>query len=100
MPTKLIEVYEINGKAYPVIDYVTDIVNGMKYKHIPRVDMPIMSDYRWQMDALKSRLEHPEHYESFEDVPRAIERLRRWLRENERLATPQELLLTHSLLAS
>lgn len=43
----------------------------------------MMSDYTWQLGALKSRLEHPEVYAQFEDVEETVARLRQWLAENE-----------------
>ncbi len=46
---------------------------------VPLISMPEDADYRWQLDALNSRLEHPEYYESDEDVPAVIERLKQWL---------------------
>ena len=49
---------------------------------LPVVDIPMMSDYRWQLNCLKSRLEHPEIYAADEDVPAVIERLKRWLAEH------------------
>lgn len=41
-----------------------------------------MSDYNWQLNCLKDRLEHPEKYEKTEDVTAAIKRLKNWLAEN------------------
>ena len=51
--------------------------------NVPLVDLPMMSDYAWQLGALKSRLEHPEVYAKFEDVEETVARLRQWLAENE-----------------
>lgn len=80
------ETYEINGKAYPITGYV-DIVTGdpemPMLNSVPLVDIPMMSDYRWQPGALQSRLEHPEVYEDKEDVQATIEYLRQWLKEHE-----------------
>lgn len=100
MSTKVTQVYELGGKEYPITDYITIDIDGTTYKNIPLVDMPMMSDYRWQMDALKSRLEHPEYYEPYEDVPHTMDVLRRWLWENAHLATPQEWCSAHELLVA
>ena len=71
--------YVINGKAYPVIGS-TVMKNGTK---VPVIDLKLMSDYQWQLGALRSRLEHPEHYVALgEDVDAAIARLRKWLEEH------------------
>lgn len=93
------EFFELDKKVYPVIGHVTSVVNGTKFENIPRVHIQMMSDYHWQMSALKDRLERPEVYEFFENVPCTIERLRRWLMENDRLATPQERRLVQTLVS-
>ena len=49
---------------------------------IPIVDIPMVSDYKWQSDALESRLKHPEWYENDENVSEVIERLKMWLFEH------------------
>ncbi len=78
--------YEIDRYSYPVVGYV-DIVTGdpdlPMLNSVPLVDIPMMSDYRWQLGALQSRLEHPELYEGKEDVSATIEHLRQWLKEHE-----------------
>ena len=86
------EFFELDKKAYPVIDHVTGVVNGTKFENVPRLHIQMMSD-------LKDRLERPEVYEVFENVPCVIERLRRWLVENDRLATPQERRLAQTLVS-
>lgn len=91
------EFFELDKKAYPVIGHVTGVVNGTKFENVPRLHIQMMSDYHWQISALKDRLERPEVYELFENVPCVIERLRRWLVENDRLATPQERRLAQTL---
>lgn len=67
----------INGREYAVTEYV---------KHggavVPVVDIPQMSDYRWQELALKSRIEHPELYrEMGVDVDAEIARIKKQLAE-------------------
>lgn len=73
------EVYRLAGKDYPVTARVK-MQGGL---NLPLVDLPMMSDYTWQLGALKSRLEHPEVYAQFEDVEETVARLRQWLAENK-----------------
>ena len=75
--------YNVGGKDYKVEGYIkaNDTETGEQF-FVPLVDIPVMSDYKWQLICLKSRLEHPESYEATEDVPAVIERLKRWLAEH------------------
>lgn len=73
--------HTVAGKEFPVIGY-TDL-NG---KAVPLVDIPSMSDYKWQLMCLQSRIENPELYSDTEDVAATIERLKKWLAEH----TPEE----------
>ena len=52
-------------------------------KAIPRLDIPFMSDYKWQLICLNDRIEHPELYEKTENVPEVIEKLKKWLDEHK-----------------
>ena len=46
---------EIGGRAYPILAGIrSEIVGGF----VPLVDLPLMSDYRWQVKALEHRLAH------------------------------------------
>ena len=70
---------EIGGRAYPILAGIrSEIVGGF----VPLVDLPLMSDYRWQVKALEHRLAHRENYEGHEDVDSVIAYLRRWLSDN------------------
>lgn len=82
------ETYEIAGKSYPVIGYAKQ----PGYGRIPIVDIPMMSDYKWQLGCLESRLKHPEVYAEHvgEDIPAVIERLKDWLLEHIDQAKPEE----------
>ena len=101
MSTRYFESVEVFGKKYPVIDHVVRTLETTGDSiRLPVVDIPMMSDYKWQLNGLKSRLEHPEYYEPIEDVKQTIENLRCWLRENKHLATPQEQQLAHDLLVA
>lgn len=73
------EVYRLTGKEYPVSAHVKFQGGGS----VPLVDLPMMSDYTWQLGALKSRLEHPEVYAKFENVEETVARPRQWLAENK-----------------
>lgn len=70
--------YSIAGKEYPVTGYY-----NFQGEMIPLVDIPMVSDYKWQSDCLKDRLEHPEKYRDSEDVEATIEHLKKWLAEHE-----------------
>lgn len=77
-PAEIGTMYEIAGKKFPVSGFVN--VHG---KAVPIVDIPSMSDYKYQYEALRSRLQNPESYTAMgEDVEAAIKRLKRWLAEN------------------
>jgi hypothetical protein len=82
------ETYEIAGKSYPVVGHAQQ----PGYGRMPIVNVPMMSDYKWQLMALESRLEHPERYaEHFgEDIPAVIERLKVWLLDHIDQAKPEE----------
>lgn len=71
--------YTVAGQEFPVIGFVN---NGGH--PVPLVDIPSMSDYKYQLMCLQSRLEHPEMYRNIlgEDVEAEIERLKKWLMEN------------------
>lgn len=50
------------------------------------IDLPVfdtMTDYKWQLRGLQSRLKHPESYAKFEDVEESKRHLMQWLTENE-----------------
>lgn len=68
---------EICGQEYPVTDWVrTD-----RGETIPLVDVPMMSDYKWHLSCLESRMKHPDFYRTVlgEDVDAVIEDLKRKL---------------------
>lgn len=72
---------EICGRKYPVVGYVDSKNMG---RHIPLVDIPMMSDYKGQLQSLQSRLENPELYRTVlgEDIEAVIAQLRKWLEEH------------------
>ncbi len=64
-----------------LIDEETKEVFGV----VPQISMPEDADYRWQLDCLKSRFEHPKYYADTENVPEVIERLKQWLFDYEEM---------------
>lgn len=79
-PTEASETYNINGQDFPISGY-----QNIKGQTFPLVDIPMMSDYKWQLDCLISRIEHREIYETLlhEDVDATINKLKKWLEENQ-----------------
>lgn len=75
--------YNVGGRNFKVKEYIKcKDSETAEIFFLPVVDIPMMSDYQWQLNCLKSRLEHPEYYEATEDVPAVIESLKRWLAEH------------------
>lgn len=75
--------YEVApGLAFPVIGQATIVnKNGQPTgQTLPVVDVPMVSDYIWQLNALNDRLQHPERYEQDENLPETINRLKSWLK--------------------
>lgn len=76
--------YAVCGKSYPITGYQDVRVKGTgKTVSIPIVDIPMMRDYKWQLDCLTDRLNNPEKYAPFEDVPEVITKLEKWLAEHQ-----------------
>ncbi len=69
--------YSVGGREWEVKGW--EAVEGVGA--FPILDMQLVSDYRWQLDCLESRLQHPEFYTE-EDLPATVERLRRYLEKN------------------
>lgn len=80
--------YKIGEKEFPVIENICikdkdgNVIPGME--SVPLVDIPQVSDYQWQLDCLNDRIEHPEKYESFENVKERIEYLKNWIVEHRK----------------
>ena len=71
----------IAGKTYPVDGYVkAPNLDGV----VPIVGMKMMSDYRWQLNSLMSRINNPEVYRENlgEDVDAVIAKLTSWVTEH------------------
>lgn len=75
----------IAGREYPITGYIE---NGPLEK-VPIVDIPMISDYKWQLECLKGRIANPELYRKYEDVDVTIATLWAWLKEHG--ATDEEL---------
>ncbi|MBR4857709.1 MAG: hypothetical protein IKU08_00840 [Clostridia bacterium] len=55
---------------------------------LPIVNIPFMSDYKWQYECLQDRLKAPDKYRAIgEDVEATIEHLKKWLTEHATEAT-------------
>ncbi len=75
---------KVGSREYPIAGYVTTKETGP----VPLVDIPMMSDYKWHLSCLNSRLENPEMYRTVlgEDVETVIAELRATLAQMEALA--------------
>lgn len=68
----------IPGVFLPVKEYA--ILSGSG-QAVPVIET--MSDYKWQLNCLNSRLKNPEKYrEGGEDVEAVIAKIRQWLQEH------------------
>ena len=78
------EQMNIGGRDYPITGTVEHEVLGA----VPVVDIRLMSDYKWHVSCLKSRLEDPELYRRVlgEDVEAVIDQLRATIAECEKAA--------------
>lgn len=85
--------YNLLGKDYPISGQIEvrdseDNVVG----YLPLVDIPMTSDYKWQLTCLKDRLDCPDVYSDIDDnVHDAVCRLKNWLEEHKTQATEKEL---------
>lgn len=72
---------EINGKTFRV----TGKVERPCGQIVPVVDIPWMSDIKWQRDGYEDRLRRPDVYSDNlgENVPQVLARLRAWLLEHD-----------------
>lgn len=82
------ETYSVGGREFPIvgqakmIDQNREVVGTIQIADIPQV-----SDYKWQLDCLNDRLQHPEKYAPFEDVEEHIAQLRQWLATHKEKTT-------------
>ncbi len=84
--------YNIGGEEYPVISFIEGTL-------IPLVDIPMVSDYKWQYDCLIDRIKNRETYEaSGEDVELSIEYLKDWLIRNVEKAELNDIIYNCDLL--
>ena len=73
------ETMNIGGHDFPI----TGTVEHEELGEIPVVDIHLMSDYKWHVSCLKSRMEHPELDRRLlgEDVEAMIAKLRTTIAE-------------------
>ena len=78
---------KINSQEYPITGYA----ESKEFGELPIVDIPMMSDYKWQLKCLKDRMKNPALYRDVlgENVEQVVVRIKRWLLENG--ATEEEL---------
>ncbi len=87
LPVELAEM-EVGGRKHPVEAFIETENGGL----IPLLDIPMMSDFTWQLGALLDREKDPEKYEAMgEDVPAVKARIRAWLQGHMDQATPAEV---------
>lgn len=75
------ETIVIGGKTYPVVGYVKA---PNAENTVQLVDIKMMSDFRWQLNSLMSRINNPEVYRENlgEDVDAVIAELTTWVTEH------------------
>lgn len=86
--------YSAGGKEWSVTGWRA--ISGVGV--FPVVDIPMVSDYKWQLDCLESRLRHPEYYAEHEDMAAVIEGLKRYLEENRETGEGEGLYQKYLLL--
>ncbi len=69
------ETYKILDREYPVLEYVTTPQAGT----VPLVDLPMMSDERWEELCRESAVKH--YTATFGHAPDSIETALQWNRE-------------------
>lgn len=69
------ETYEIAGRAYPILGYVTTWQTGT----VPLVDLPMMSDERWNELARENAVHN--FTQAFGHSPNTVEEAVEWQRE-------------------
>lgn len=79
---------EAGGQEWPVLGMV-ELSEGYD---VPLLDVPMMSDFKWQLTALEGRLKDREMYAKVfgEDVEAVIADLLQWLWEHLDQAAPRE----------
>ena len=70
-----------NIEDFPIVGRVRSERVGQM---VPLLDIPMMSDYKWQLSCYQSRIENREDYERLgEDVDMVLRKLEKWLSENK-----------------
>lgn len=79
--------YSLGGREWDVVGW--EAIEGVGV--FPIVDVPLVSDYKWQLDALEDRLRHPERYEEREDMAAVIQKIRTYLEKNREVGEKEGL---------
>lgn len=82
------ETCTIAGTTYTVEEYA---------QGVPVIELKMMSDYKWQLRYLQSRLQHPELYDG-EEVQQTTAKLVQWLKEHSTEALSLETSAAFDLL--
>lgn len=91
IPAPLGATYNIGGTDFPIKEYMTFPDLGL---NTPLPVIETVSDYKWQYDALMSRLNNRKLYAEHENVEEVIERLKQWLKENRHKASANDPIYT------
>lgn len=71
--------FNVAGREYPISDYV----ETKEFGTLPIVDIPMMTNYKWQKLCLEFRIKNRELYGKHEDVDTSIAELQAWIAKNE-----------------
>jgi len=67
-----VEIYKIADREYPIIGYVTSPQTGT----VPLVDIPMMSDERWEELCRESAVKH--YTDAFGHAPESVDTALAW----------------------
>lgn len=85
----------IHGKEYKVLTYV-EIIDDRNDENkvvgkLPILNIPMMSDFKWQVRCIENKLDNIEHFQKTENIAVSIFKLLKWCNDNIDKATEQEL---------
>lgn len=92
------DMVQIGGREYPILD----IVKTKDGREVPLVDIPMMSDFKWQLTSLEDRLADSVKYVETldENVEDTVTKLFHWIVENLKDATEDEKERFNQVMAS
>jgi len=77
------QTYELYGKEYKVLKQIAlKNEEGKIVGFAPLLDIPMMSDYQWQLGCLQGRIEQRHLYENHENVDEVIEKIKKYIIEH------------------